>query len=166
MPKSEKTILFPALELYCFFFRIMIEKIKEIFSYFACRGTPVPCATCRGHSRVPLRSRSVSHSPYPPSALTRGRLAHFSEIGIYVGNSENRTYPDWNIVKHGGYFTLIPFSLPCSHTSFRHFSETSFHSLKNVFELIPNFTSGSQPSWLHFVFPSLALGSFPFFNTS
>jgi hypothetical protein len=37
---------------------------------------------------------SSGRSSYPPSALTRGRLAHFSEIGIYAGNSENRTDPD------------------------------------------------------------------------
>ncbi len=37
---------------------------------------------------------SSGRSSYPPSALTRGRLAHFSEIGIYAGNSVNRTDPD------------------------------------------------------------------------
>ena len=65
---------------------------------------------------------SSGRSSYPPSALTRGRLAHFSEIGIYGGNSVNRTDPDWNIVKHRDSFTKIPFSLPCYHTSLRHFA--------------------------------------------
>jgi len=85
---------------------------------------------------------SSGRSSYPPSALTRGRLAHFSEIGIYAGNSVNRTDPDWNKVEHRDR----------SAKSLSHFhAPTLYYAI-------------SQPSWLHFVFPTLALGSFPFFN--
>ena len=84
---------------------------------------------------------SFGRSSYPPSALTRGRLAHFSEIGIYAGNSVNRTDPDWNKVEHRDR----------SAKSLSHFhAPTLYYAI-------------SQPSWLHFVFPTLALGSFPFF---
>ena len=60
-------------------------------------------------------------SGLPPSLNSR-RLAHFSEIGIYTGNSVYRTDPDCNVVKHRGRSASIPLSLPCSRTSFRHFA--------------------------------------------
>ena len=85
---------------------------------------------------------SSGRSSYPPSALTRGRLAHFSEIGIYAGNSVNRTDPDWNKVEHRDR----------SAKSLSHFhAPTLYYAI-------------SQPSWLHFVFPTLAQGCFSFFS--
>ena len=84
---------------------------------------------------------SSGRSSYPPSALTRGRLAHFSEIGIYAGNSVNRSDPDWNKVEHRDR----------SAKSLSHFHAPTLHY------------AISQPSWLHFVFPTLAQGCFSFF---
>ena len=60
---------------------------------------------------------SSGRSSYPPSALTRGRLAHFVHLHTYG----------------------------------------SLHAPTLHFAI-------SQPSWLHFVFPTLAQGCFPFFK--
>ena len=86
-------------------------------------------------------STSSGRSPYPPSALTRGRLAHFSEIGIYAGNSVNRTDPDCNKVEHRDR----------SAKSLSHFHAPTLH-----FAI-------SQPSWLHFVFSNAGSRQFSLF---